>query len=98
MSAIAVIDHTDVAKEILSQHAANNSLSASRNCINRRQKKAPTFVEAFSTCKILAMSYSHMGTPTLPSAMLHFTAEFEMGSGGAIALLSPENWLLKSKV
>ena len=39
-----------------------------------------------------------MGTPTLPSAMLHFTAEFEMGSGGAIALLSPENWLLKSKV
>ena len=44
------------------------------------------------------MSYSHMGTPTLPSAMLHFTAEFEMGSGGAIALLSPENWLLKSKV
>ncbi len=42
------------------------------------------------------MSYSHMGTPTLPLAMLHFTAEFEMGSGGAIALLSPENWLLRA--
>ena len=41
------------------------------------------------------MSYSHMGTPTLPSAILHFTAEFEMGSGGAIALFSPENWLLE---
>ena len=40
------------------------------------------------------MSYSHMGTPTLPSAMPHFTAEFEMGSGGSMALLSPENWLL----
>ena len=46
--------------------------------------------------KILAMSYSHMGTPTLPSAMLHFTSEFEMGSGGSIALLSPENWLLRT--
>ena len=78
--------------------AANNTLSASDTCIYFRQKKAPTCVEAFPTDKILAMSYSHMGTPTLPSAILHFTAEFEMGSGGAIALFSPENWLLKSKV
>jgi hypothetical protein len=39
-----------------------------------------------------------MGTPTLPSAMPHFTAEFEMGSGGSMALLSPENWLLIDKV
>ena len=36
----------------------------------------------------LAMSYSHMGTPTLPSALLRFTSEFEMESGGATALLS----------
>ncbi len=34
------------------------------------------------------MSYSHMGTPTLPSALLHFTSEFGMGSGGATVLLS----------
>ena len=35
----------------------------------------------------LAMSYSHMGTPTLPSALLHFTSEFGMGSGGPTVLL-----------
>ena len=34
------------------------------------------------------MSYSHMGTPTLPSALLHFTSEFGMGSGGTTVLLS----------
>ena len=34
------------------------------------------------------MSYSHMGTPTLPSALLHFTSEFGMESGGSTALLS----------
>ena len=34
------------------------------------------------------MSYSHMGTPTLPSALTHFTSEFGMGSGGATSLLS----------
>ena len=34
------------------------------------------------------MTYSHMGTPTLPSAMHRFTAEFGMGSGGSNALLS----------
>ncbi len=36
----------------------------------------------------LAMSYSHMGTPTLPSALTRFTSEFGMGSGGAMSLLS----------
>ena len=34
------------------------------------------------------MSYSHMGTPTLPSALTRFTSEFGMGSGGAMLLLS----------
>jgi hypothetical protein len=29
-----------------------------------------------------------MGTPTLPSALLRFTSEFGMGSGGATVLLS----------
>ncbi len=36
------------------------------------------------------MSYSHMGTPTLPSALTHFTSEFGMGSGGTTSLLSPD--------
>ena len=35
------------------------------------------------------MSYSHMGTPTLPSAQLRFTSEFGMGSGGTTMLWSP---------
>ncbi len=37
----------------------------------------------------LVMTYFHMGTPTLSSAMLRFTSEFDMGSGGTKALLSP---------
>ena len=41
-----------------------------------------------SLIRSLAMSYSHMGTPTLPSALTHFTAEFGMGSGGSTSLLS----------
>ena len=36
----------------------------------------------------LTMTYSHMGTPTLPSAMRCFTSEFGMESGGSNALLS----------
>ena len=39
--------------------------------------------------KCLAVTYSHMGNPTLPSALLRFTAEFEKGSGGSTALLPP---------
>ena len=46
------------------------------------------FSSAFAQIRSLAMSYSHMGTPTLPSAQLRFTSEFGMGSGGATALLS----------
>ncbi len=42
----------------------------------------------------LAMTYSHMGTPTLPSALLRFTSEFGMGSGGSKVLLSPDKKLL----
>ena len=34
------------------------------------------------------MTYSHMGSPTLPSALSRFTTEFEMGSGGTNSLLS----------
>ena len=44
------------------------------------------------------MTYSHMGTPTLPSAQLHFTSEFGMGSGGATALLSLDKKVTISKI
>ena len=40
----------------------------------------------------LAMSYSHMGNPTLPSALFRFTTEFGMGSGGSKTLLSPSKF------
>ena len=35
------------------------------------------------------MTYSHMGNPTLPSALRGFTSEFGKGSGGSLLLLSP---------
>ena len=35
------------------------------------------------------MTYFHMGTPTLSSALNGFTSEFEMGSGGSRSLLPP---------
>ncbi len=35
------------------------------------------------------MTYSHMGTPTLPSAQRGFTSESGKGSGGSLLLLSP---------
>ena len=50
--------------------------------------KKPTLSNRAFLNRSLAMSYSHMGTPTLPSALLHFTSEFGMGSGGSTALLS----------
>ncbi len=37
----------------------------------------------------LAMTYSHMGNPTLPSALRGFTSEFGKGSGGSLLLWSP---------
>ena len=46
------------------------------------------FIKRVDGIRSLAMSYSHMGTPTLPSAQLRFTSEFGMGSGGTTALLS----------
>ncbi len=44
----------------------------------------------------LAMTYSHMGNPTLPSARRGFTSEFGMGSGGSLLLWSPAQlgWLI----
>ena len=39
-------------------------------------------------CKCLTMSYFHMGTPTLSSALSSFTSEFGMESGGTYTLCS----------
>ena len=39
----------------------------------------------------LTTTYSHMGSPTLPSAMALFTSEFGMGSGGSTPLWSSSN-------
>jgi hypothetical protein len=36
--------------------------------------------------KRLAVTYFHMGYPTLSSALNGFTTEFEMGSGGSRSL------------
>ncbi len=52
-----------------------------------KAKKAAHW-QPFSLFGSLAMTYSHMGTPTLPSALLRFTSEFGMGSGGSKVLLS----------
>ncbi len=51
-------------------------------------RKSPTHSNRASLNRSLAMSYSHMGPPTLPSALLRFTSEFGMESGGTTALLS----------
>ena len=50
--------------------------------------KSPTLSYRAFLIRSLAMSYSHMGTPTLPSALTRFTSEFGMGSGGTMSLLS----------
>ena len=39
--------------------------------------------------RCLVMSYFHMAAATLSSALLCFTSEFGMGSGGSTTLLSP---------
>ena len=51
-----------------------------------RRKKAPTISDQGFLFKILITTYSHMGSPTLPSAMALFTSEFGMGSGGSTPL------------
>ena len=55
-------------------------------------KKAPLFKRGFWNNE-LAMTYSHMGNPTLPSAQRGFTSEFGKGSGGSLLLLSPAQLL-----
>src|SRR5690606_25485861 len=45
----------------------------------------------------LAMTYSHMGNPTLPSAQRGFTSEFGKGSGGYLLLLSPAHLFMDTR-
>ena len=52
------------------------------------KKKPPANAGGFLFWR-LAVTYSHTGTPALPSAIHRFTAEFGMGSGGSNALLPP---------
>jgi hypothetical protein len=52
-------------------------------------KKPPILTDRGFSIWRLAVTYSHTGSPALPSAMLRFTAEFGMGSGGTKALLPP---------
>ena len=42
------------------------------------------------------MSYFHMGSPTLSSALSGFTSEFGMDSGGSHSLLSPDKLVGKT--
>ena len=69
---------------------------ASRSLHKKRRVTLPSALRFTSKqIRSLAMSYSHMGTPTLPSALLHFTSEFGMDSGGTTVLLSlDKNFLL----
>ena len=52
-------------------------------------KKPPILTDRGFPIWRLAVTYSHTGTPALPSAIHRFTAEFGMGSGGSNALLPP---------
>src|SRR3989338_1632670 len=53
-----------------------------------QSKKPRSLMERGFSDRSLTMTYSHIGNPTLPSAMLRFTSEFGKGSGGSTALLS----------
>ena len=52
------------------------------------QKKAPSKWDG-AEIQSLAVTYFHMGTPTLSSALNGFTSEFGMGSGGSRSLWPP---------
>ena len=53
------------------------------------RKKAPSPGDSGLLNKCLAVTYSHTAIAALPSALLRFTSEFGMGSGGSTALLPP---------
>ncbi len=57
--------------------------------IPRIKKTPPALWSGVFRNNELAMTYSHMGNPTLPSALRGFTSEFGKGSGGSLLLWSP---------
>ena len=81
--AISSSIYHNISLSLLSQWVKNGEYK-----LTARRKKARYISNGLSLNRSLAMTYSHMGTPTLPSAQLHFTSEFGMGSGGTTALLS----------
>ena len=60
--------------------------------VARNEKSLWISPEAFSFIGCLAVTYSRMGAPTLPSALTRFTSEFEMGSGGSTLPLPPSKF------
>ena len=75
------------ANQAASPHLVREQVTATKKL---KQKKPPLLSQRGPFLfKCLAVTYSRIGTPTLPSAMHRFTAEFGMGSGGSNALLPP---------
>ena len=62
---------------------------SSRSQTGFKTKKYPATGTGYCFIKSLAVTYFHMGTPTLSSALSSFTSEFEMGSGGSHLLMPP---------
>ena len=59
-----------------------------------QNKKPATLLQRVSLIRSLAMTYFHMGDPTLSSALFRFTTEFGMESGGSKTLLSPSKFCI----
>src|SRR5690606_41654559 len=70
-------------------HVEDFHLQVSAPC--RAHKKTPAAFAAAGVLviKCLAVTYSRVGKPTLPSALDVFTSEFWMGSGGSRPLWPP---------
>ena len=57
------------------------------------QKSPDQMVRAFSKLEAWRCPTLTWGNPTLPSALLRFTSEFGMESGGSITLWSPSKFV-----
>src|SRR5690606_40718083 len=53
------------------------------------KKKSPCLISRGIVNNELAMTYSHMDNPTLPSAERGFTSDFGKESGGSLLLWAP---------
>ena len=66
----------------------SHSMFKQVNTLNHT-KKYPATRTGYCFIKSLAVTYFHMGNPTLSSALSSFTSEFGMGSGGSHSLWPP---------